>query len=63
MKMDTPSENSILWGGIVFAALAHNVLVGTTIWVGYLGSVWGRFNSNCFSFMQIKAKELLKRLL
>ena len=40
MKMDTPSENSILWGGIVFAALVRNVLVGTTIWVGYLGSVW-----------------------
>ena len=27
MKMDTPSENSISWGGIIFVALARNVLV------------------------------------
>ena len=27
MKMDTPSENSIWWGGIIFVALARNVLV------------------------------------
>ena len=27
MKMDTPSENSISWGGIIFVAFARNVLV------------------------------------
>ena len=27
MKMDTPSKNSISWGGIIFVALARNVLV------------------------------------
>ena len=52
MKMDTPSENSISWGGIIFVALARNVLV-----LRFRSAMEGEFVVYCYTHQMMMERE------